>query len=131
MQPLLYLLHHRLQTIYAAEAVSHADDLRDLTAVQRDLTVWEYAFWKSRSAASSKIGPGGRIWRESTPGSRTTSGQINPEQARVTRLEGENIGETAIRGIVAGVGASSPPTRCRRWSRRSRCRCREDTGGYD
>jgi hypothetical protein len=44
MQPLLYLLHHRLQTIYAAEAVSHADDLRDLTAVQRDLTVWEYAF---------------------------------------------------------------------------------------
>jgi hypothetical protein len=32
-----------------------ADDLRDLTAVQRDLTVWEYAFWKSRGAASSKI----------------------------------------------------------------------------
>jgi hypothetical protein len=32
-----------------------ADDLRDLTTVQRDLTVWEYAFWKSRSAASSKI----------------------------------------------------------------------------
>jgi hypothetical protein len=33
-----------------------ADDLRDLTAVQRDLVVWEYAFWKSRGAASSKIG---------------------------------------------------------------------------
>jgi hypothetical protein len=33
-----------------------ADDLRDLTRVQRDLVVWEYAFWKSRGAASSKIG---------------------------------------------------------------------------
>jgi hypothetical protein len=33
-----------------------ADDLRDLTAGQRDLVVWEYAFWKSRGAASSKIG---------------------------------------------------------------------------
>ncbi len=26
------------------------DELYDLTRVQRDLTVWEYAFWKSRSA---------------------------------------------------------------------------------
>ncbi len=27
-----------------------SDELYDLTRVQRDLTVWEYAFWKSRSA---------------------------------------------------------------------------------
>ncbi|MCP4589210.1 MAG: hypothetical protein GY842_00560 [bacterium] len=30
------------------------DELYDLTRVQRDLTVWEYAYWKSRSAKGIK-----------------------------------------------------------------------------